>query len=203
MATTASMLGAPPRLLTVEQFREFVNRPENKSRRFELLHGEVHEVSRPHQLHGTILGCFTRILGNYSESHEIGSVSSGDAGVVLDAEAGTVVGPDVAFFLDGGEMDQIPARWSTVMPAVVVEILSPSNRPNEVSDKIDEYLAAGVNAVWVADPDEKSITIHVLGADPVVRVSDDPVSHPLLPGFQAKASDFFSLWGDRRRNRSS
>jgi hypothetical protein len=29
------------------------------------------------------------------------------------------------------------------------------------------------------------------------------VTNPLLPGFSAKASSFFSLCGDRRRNRSS
>lgn len=199
----ATLEAKTPKLMTLDEYWEFVHLPANANRRFELVRGEVIEVSRPHQLHGTILGCFTRILGNYSEDHEIGSVASGDSGVVLDAAAGTVVGPDVAFFLDDGEMDLIPARWSTIMPAIVVEILSPSNRPVEILEKIDEYLTAGVKAVWVADPDEKSISVHVLGSQPHVLAGDDLLTSPLLPGFSAKTSDFFRLWGDRRRARTS
>lgn len=58
---------------------------------------------------------------------------------------------DVAVWRSGPIGRQIP----TVAPFLVVEILSPEDRLVRLQPKIQEYLAHGVEWVWVVDPDER------------------------------------------------
>ena len=48
-------------------------------------------------------------------------------------------------------VDRIPSH----PPFLVVEILSPEDRLVRLQPKIREYLAYGVECVWVIDPDER------------------------------------------------
>ena len=52
------------------------------------------------------------------------------------------------------------------MPALVVEVLSPSNRSADVDRKVAQYLSAGVPRVWVVDPPARTVTVHRPDADP-------------------------------------
>ena len=47
MSPTDPAVTVPKRLMTVDEFWEFVNRPENENRWFELRKGEVVEMPRP------------------------------------------------------------------------------------------------------------------------------------------------------------
>ena len=58
---------------------------------------------------------------------------------------------DVAAWRAGQIGDRIP----TVPPWLVAEILSPEDRLVRLQPKIQDYLAHGVEYVWVIDPDER------------------------------------------------
>lgn len=58
---------------------------------------------------------------------------------------------DIAVWRSGPIGQRIP----TVSPFLVVEILSPEDRLVRLQPKIGEYLAHGVEWVWVIDPDER------------------------------------------------
>jgi Uma2 family endonuclease len=58
---------------------------------------------------------------------------------------------DVAVWRSGPIGQQIPI----VAPFLVVEILSPEDRLVRLQPKVQEYLAHGVEWVWVIDPDER------------------------------------------------
>ena len=58
---------------------------------------------------------------------------------------------DLAVWRPGPIGDRIP----TIPPFLVVEILSPEDRVVRLQPKIREYLAHGVDWVWVLDPDER------------------------------------------------
>lgn len=58
---------------------------------------------------------------------------------------------DVAVWRTGHIGQQIP----TVPPFLVVEILSPEDRLVRLQPKLQEYLAYGVEWVWVIDPEER------------------------------------------------
>lgn len=64
--------------------------------------------------------------------------------------------PDVTI-VRGGK----PAgRVITAPPEVVVEVLSPDDRADDVQDKIDDYFAFGVPCVWVIRPETRRAWIH-------------------------------------------
>lgn len=59
---------------------------------------------------------------------------------------------DIAVWRD----DNVGAGIPTVAPFLVVEILSPEDRMVRMLPKIQEYLGAGVEWIWIVDPREKS-----------------------------------------------
>jgi Uma2 family endonuclease len=57
---------------------------------------------------------------------------------------------------------------------------------------VDEYLAAGVRVVWVADPANQSIVAHRAGRPTQVFGSADMLTlDDVIPGFQCSVADLF------------
>ncbi len=87
---------------------------------------------------------------------------------------------DVAVWRAGPIGQRIP----TVPAFLVIEILSPEDRLVRLQPKIQEYLAHGVEWVWVVDPDERR-ALSYSPADPggtlvdVLRTQDPDLAVPL------------------------
>jgi Uma2 family endonuclease len=63
-------------------------------------------------------------------------------------------------------------------------VLSPSDRPRQVLDRIGEYLEAGVRLVWVIDPEGRRATVHRSLSD--VKTVDETGAldgEDVVPGF--------------------
>jgi Uma2 family endonuclease len=184
--------------MTVDEFWEFVNRPENADRLFELRRGEVVELSRPTTLHGRVSFRVGYVLERYAEQSGVGYVVSNDAGVVLAETPGTVVGPDVAYFTDATSFDDIAPKWSEMPPLLAVEVLSPNDKPSKVNQKVQDYLQSGVKVVWVVDYEERNVTVFRPDRTHVVLKDDtELVGDPDLPGFSCSVSEFFRLPGQK------
>ncbi|MBA4066247.1 MAG: Uma2 family endonuclease [Isosphaera sp.] len=200
MTPTDPAVAAPPKLMTVDEYWDFVNRPENMDRLFELRRGRVVEMPRPKKPHGVVAGNIARVVGNYSFAVGRGYVLSNDTGVVLEENPGTVVGPDVAYCVDANTYDDVEPKWVEAdrPPVLTVEVLSPTDKTSEVNEKIADYLRAGVKVVWLADPETKTVTVYRPNHHHVVlKPADDLTGDPELPGFSCKVGDFFLLPGDR------
>ena len=101
--------------------------------------------------------------------------------------------PDVLFL--SHERDALrrrPQGFLDVAPELTVEILSPTDRPDRVRRKLDEYFAAGVRLVWVIDPATRSVQVHhghgeprSLGTGAILTGGD------VLPGFEMPVDDIF------------
>jgi Uma2 family endonuclease len=76
------------------------------------------------------------------------------------------------------------------VPDLVVEVLSPSERPRAVTEKVRAYLDAGVRLVWVADPRTRTATVHALG-QPARTIDEDGVldGEAVVPGFRCALRD--------------
>src|SRR4051812_44329256 len=146
MSAATPGAGTARKLMTADEFWEFVHRPENLDRDFDLIRGEVVEVSRPRTPHGIICSRLVFRLQEYAERRGQGYVTCGDTGVVLAEDS--VVGPDVAYFTDANKFEDVHPKWGDVAPVVAVEVSSPNDRPGRVNAKIREYLAHGVKIVW-------------------------------------------------------
>jgi Uma2 family endonuclease len=198
MSPTDPAVSAPKKLITVDEYWDFVNRPENADRFFELRRGEVVELSRPKTPHGIVTGNIARIVGNYSFTVGRGYVTSNDAGVVLAESPGTVVGPDVAYFTDVNTFDEVTPKWAETPPVLAVEVRSPNDKPNALIAKIRDYLINGVKLVWLVDYEDRTVSVFRPNQTPdVLTATQDLTGGEDLPGFTCKIADFFRLPGDR------
>ena len=99
--------------------------------------------------------------------------------------------PDVSFVSNArlAQPDLVGMLYDGA-PDLAVEILSESNTPAEISQKITEYLNAGGKAVWVIDIDARTLTVHTADAPPVTLTDADTVNGAdYLPGFTCAVAD--------------
>jgi len=188
------------RPITAEEFCDFVHRPENAGRYFELDEGEMVELPSPMPPHGLICGNVTGILWNYTRQAGRGYVLSNDTGVILARDPDTVRGPDVMVYDDEKTYDEMLAERSypEVPPLLAVEVLSPSDRIAQVTRKVNQYLHAGVKLVWVLDPVTRDAMAYrpdteadVLGPEGTLDGRD------VLPGLSVKVAELFRKPGEK------
>src|SRR5207249_4845132 len=96
------------RLMTAEEFGDWVQRPENADRLFELVRGEVIEFPLPGKIHGVVCANVGGRLGNFTFEQGKGYVTSNNAGVILTRNPDTVRGPDIAYFEDANTFAELP-----------------------------------------------------------------------------------------------
>ena len=185
------------KLMTAEEFYEFVHRPENVDRCFELVRGEVIELSRPTKPHGVVCIRVGRLLDAYAEQRGSGYVTSNDSGVILERDPDTVRGPDVAFYEDAATFDELHPKYGEVPPLLAVEVLSPNDKPGKVMNKITNYLQSGVQRVWVLDPELRQVFIHRLDQSYRTLTQSDELIDDVLPGFRCRVADIFRLPGEK------
>lgn len=180
-----------PSLVTAETFADFMARPENADRWFELQRGEIVELPPPKKPHGIVCGNVARILGNYAVS-AAGYVTSNDAGYITERNPDSVRGPDIAYWNDTEAVSAIDPRYTDMPPVVAVEVLSPDDRVNRVNQKIAEYLDSGVREVWIVDPMSRDIAIHRADSAPeFLSEQEELVGGATLPGFRCVVAGFF------------
>jgi len=183
--------------MTAEEFFDFAHRPDNRDRHFELVEGEVVEMSRPGEIHGVVCANVGWVLGAYSRQVNRGYVCSNDTGILLERNPDTVCGPDLAFYLQSKKWKELEKKYSERLPDLAVEVLSPNDRFGIMTRRIGQFLALGVKMVWLIDPDARNATLYLPGEIPIVLDETEEISQlALLPDFTCKVADFFRLSGD-------
>jgi Uma2 family endonuclease len=66
-----------------------------------------------------------------------------------------------------------------------------------VDKKIKEYLKNGVKVVWLADPEERTVSVYRPGGYSTTMAADQEIAgEPELPGFRCRVADLLVLPGD-------
>ena len=175
-------------LLTAEQFAEMeFDVP------VELVRGEVVEMTRPEPPHGNVCNEVAFALTAWAKQGGRGLVTTNDSGVITEQDPDTVRGPDVAFYstsaIPGGKFS---SRSRTLIPTLCVEVLSPSNRWSEIRTKIEEYLARGVEEVWIVDCERRTVEVFRRDVPPIEFKQDAKLVSRALSEFVAPVSEFFA-----------
>ena len=168
-------------LMSVEEFERL---PPPEHCRYELVEGEVVELTFPTPLHNLTAARVFRLLERFVEEKRSGMVFPADTGFVLSRNPGTLRGPDVAF-VRAERVAGLNLRANIPgAPDLAVEVISPTDTIREMRRKVDQYLAAGCKTVWVLDADKREVEIFEPGARPLVLLAPDELTCPeLLPGF--------------------
>lgn len=184
----STVIAAPP-LLTAE---EFVSRYAD--RHAELVRGVVKEYPVPFQKHGKICSTINALLWNHATAAASGHVTGNDSWVKVGSNPDTVRGGDVCYFsyarLPKGE---VPEGLLEIVPELVVEVRSPSDRTEDIAGKVGEYLRAGVRVVLLLDPPAASATVYRVDEFPQTFHNGDELKLPdVLPGFVVSVSRLFA-----------
>jgi Uma2 family endonuclease len=173
-------------LLTIEQFDEL---PITEGILYELNDGELVTVAEPMPRHNWVRGNIAHLLGNFAEERKLGTVFWG-TGYQLTPE--TVRIPDVSF-VPADRMGEIDLdRRIQGAPALAIEVISPTDLAEELTQKVKQYLAAGVKAVWVFYPKAREVQVFRASGESFVRREPGTVEEPkLLSGFSLDLKEVF------------
>ncbi len=159
--------------------------------RSDLIAGELHEMPPTSFYHGDVELAIGSLLRAYVTANRLGKVVSGEVGFVLARTPDTVLGADVAYVSN----DRLPTDRQGFFegpPDLVVEVVSPSDRPPEVRRKAERWMQHGAALLWVVHPDERQV--HVYAEDEKVRVlgiNDELDGGAILPGFRCQVAELF------------
>lgn len=160
---------------------------------WELWDGELVALAPPNETHSVIANRIGGELFLQGEKAGLGR-ATGEVGIVLGGESGeTAVGADAAF----RTREQVPSPRSPegymqTVPAIVVEVRSPSNRVGRVREKVERYLAEGARLVWDVDPERRQVTAHRPNEAPQVFVETDTLTaEGIIPEFSLPLQELF------------
>ena len=189
MTTATAVPAATEVLLTAEQYAAI---PDD-GRVTELVQGKVVEMPPPGTLHGYVTANIAGILREFVRARALGRVIGNDAGVVTRRQPDSVRGPDVAFFSFGRlPKGPLPTGYPAVMPELVFEVKSPSDRWAAITTKAGEYLNAGVICVCVVDPETESVAVYLENELPRRHTAEEELTlAEVLPGLAVPIRQFF------------
>lgn len=96
-------------------------------------------------------------LRAFVRKHRLGRVVGGEVGIYTQRDPDHVRAADIVFIAKGRASDRPRKGFLEIAPDLVVEVISPSDRWQNVFDKIEEYFAAGVQWVWIVEPQSQSV----------------------------------------------
>jgi len=82
----------------------------------------------------------------------------------------------------------------TIVPALVIEVVSPTDRYTVIMDKIAQYFSLGVSVVWLVDARHATVSVYHGTLQPEVLSSTQTLTAPdILPGLALSLAELFEL----------
>jgi Uma2 family endonuclease len=125
---------------------------------------------------GACVARVTRRLGNWAEDRGRGIVTGADAGFFFPD--GSRRSPDAAWF-DAArwrKSQKKGTRFPTFAPEFLIEVRSAEQRARPLREKMEEYMANGVQLGWLIDPIKNTVEIYRPGRDPEILNNPATVS---------------------------
>lgn len=162
-------------------------------RRYELVDGELVEKEMGIEA-SWIAGELFERLSVFNDQAQNGWVFPEDATFQCFAiERDRVRRPETSFVsrerLPG---PQLPKGHCRVAPELAVEVTSPNDLFASVWHKVEEYLSAGVQVVWLVNPETRTVVaFRADGSITAFREDDELAEDSLLPGFRCPLRALF------------
>jgi Uma2 family endonuclease len=181
----------------------------------ELVRGEILRMPPPKEDHGCVEAALVEAIGRYLDDRAlalgweksqgraarnrlVGRLLSGDVGVrfSLPDDPDQLRGLDV-YYLSAEQVARLgavpTAEYLVEMPALVAEVISPSETASYINEKVNDLLRGGAQMVWLFYP--KTRTVMVLRPDGSARMI--PAGglldgNDVLPGFTVELASIFA-----------
>jgi Uma2 family endonuclease len=177
------------RLMTAEELLLMPHR----GLRHELIRGELRSLSPSGGEHVAIIARLGAWLFTHVDKLKLGVVLGAEGGFIIARNPDTVRAPDVAFVRkDRVPASGIPRGFWPGAPDLAVEVISPGDTYEDVTEKTDAWLAAGAAAVWVVNPRRRTISIHRSPTVVTILAENDTLDgQDVVPGFRCRVGDVF------------
>ena len=178
-----------PKLISAEEY----GRLADDGRPTDLVCGRIVEMNRPYTSHGYYVNRFGYLLTQFVDTHGLGRVVAGDAGVVTERDPDSVRGPDMAYYsYHRIPRGPLPEGYWPASPELIIEIRSEVDRWRDILQKAGEYLSAEVLTVAVVDPIPQKLHLYSADRETMVLNVDDLLTFPdVLPGFEVVVGRLF------------
>lgn len=181
---------------------------------YELVRGGIIRMPPPKEGHGYVEAALVEAISRYlhdralalgwekrrgrsARDQLVGRLASGEVGVRFSVpdDPDQVRGLDVCY-LSPAQVARVGAvrrgEYIREMPALVAEVISPSETATYVNEKVSDYLAGGAQLVWLLYAETRTVTVfrpngvwHGVLAGGVLEGED------VLPGFAEDLSNIF------------
>jgi Uma2 family endonuclease len=156
----------------------------------ELVRGVLIVREPPGFLHGDVAMRLAVRLSNHADQHGSGRVLAAETGFKLQSNPDSVRAADVAFLTMERFPDPRPEGYPALAPDLVVEVLSPRDRPGEVLAKVGDWLEAGARLVWVIDPRRRLARVYRQdGTEALVAEHESLDGEDVVAGFSCFLAD--------------
>ena len=157
----------------------------------ELVEGKI-IIMGPSDIVSSEIGAeLVRLLLNWVKPRKLGRVFESSGGFILPNS--NVTAPDVSF-VTADRLKQSKRYFAELVPDLVVEIKSQSDRLKPLREKIQSFIKSGAKVGILIDPDKRTVTIYTPTAEPVVLRDGDMISIPeLLPGWEVAVTELWPI----------
>lgn len=164
-----------------------------ESVQFELVDGQLVERNMS-QESSWIAGELLRLLANHCAATAVGWAFPADAGYqCFPGDPLKVRKPDASFVrAETIGRFGMPAGYARYAPDLAIEVVSPNDTIEALSEKIEEYFSAGVRLVWVVDPLARKVSVYRPDGRGVIYSAEDELDgEGVVPGFHCRIGELF------------
>jgi len=155
----------------------------------ELTNGRISIVGPSDIVSSEISSRLIAFLFAWVNPRRLGRVFDSAGGFILPDS--NLTAPDVSF-VSAARLRQSPRYFGELVPDLVVEIKSQSDRIKTLKNKILNLIKLGAIIGILIDPDEETVTVYRSQGEPIVFHNGDILTLPeLFPGWELAVSE---LW---------
>ncbi len=172
-----------PHTMTLAEFLE------NDVEGYEYIKGELVPMTAAAIVHGEIGVNIIISLGAYVRENKLGCLYTIETTFQLDDR---IVKPDVAFVSTERLPEDKLQGFSVAPDLVAIEIVSPTDKHYDVTEKALAYLKAGTRLVWVIEPIMKTIMVYRSKIDfTLLNFEDTLMGEDVVKGFARPVAQVF------------
>ena len=168
--------------ITLEEFLE------NDFEGYEYVKGELVPMAAAAIVHGEIGVNVIIPLGSYIRENKLGRLYTIETTFQLSDR---VVKPDIAF-VSTERLSDDKYKGMPVAPDLAIEIVSPTDKQYDVTEKAFAYLKSGTRLVWVIEPVAKTVMVYRSEKDFTLLTFEDTLTgENVVEGFTCPVAQFF------------
>lgn len=183
---TAEAEEAPTYLSKEDFLQEYAKKEDGY--KYEWNDGAIEKTNAMNQYQSTIFFLLNRLFLDTT------AFKSG-GGLITETDVNTsevqLRRPDISYFT-GAQIEKMKEKENQV-PPFLIEVISPTDRAEDVNKKLEEYFRAGVQVVWHIFPESQKVDVYA-SPDEVAICRGKAVcsAAPVIPDLEVEAASLFA-----------